>query len=54
MPKRSVDELLRDDAAEFLKELDDPEVWRQWFSQIIEQVEREGLGEVEKYSDGQP
>ena len=54
MPKQSIDKLLRNDAAEFLKELDDPEEWRQWFTQIIKQVEREGLGETEEYSDDQP
>ena len=40
---RDIEELLRKDAEDFLKELDDPEQWRQRFDRVIERLEREGL-----------
>lgn len=40
---RDIEELLRKDAEDFLKELDDPEQWQQRFDRVIERLEREGL-----------
>ena len=45
---QQVEELLREDAASYMKQFEKtPQELRQWFDRMIEQLEWEGLGELD-------